>query len=46
MSNRQNLFTFENEKELDIAWCPGCGNFGILNILKKSVGGNRRDHSQ
>ena len=45
MSNRQNLFTFENEKELDIAWCPGCGNFGILNILK-SVGGNRRDHSQ
>ena len=20
---------------LDIAWCPGCGNFGILNTLKK-----------
>lgn len=37
MSDRQNLFTFENEKELDIAWCPGCGNFGILNILKKAL---------
>lgn len=20
---------------IDIAWCPGCGNFGILNILKE-----------
>ncbi len=23
--------------KIDIAWCPGCGNFGILNILKKSL---------
>jgi 2-oxoglutarate/2-oxoacid ferredoxin oxidoreductase subunit beta len=23
---------------IDIAWCPGCGNFGILNILKKALG--------
>ncbi|MEF8849042.1 MAG: thiamine pyrophosphate-dependent enzyme [Candidatus Thermoplasmatota archaeon] len=21
----------------EITWCPGCGNFGILNALKKSV---------
>jgi 2-oxoglutarate ferredoxin oxidoreductase subunit beta len=21
--------------ECDMAWCPGCGNFGILNILKE-----------
>lgn len=21
----------------DIAWCAGCGNFGILNILKKAI---------
>ncbi|MGM0442167.1 MAG: thiamine pyrophosphate-dependent enzyme [Elusimicrobiota bacterium] len=23
----------------DIAWCPGCGNFGILNILKNTLAG-------
>jgi len=23
--------------EIDIAWCPGCGNYGILNILKESL---------
>ncbi len=22
---------------IDIAWCPGCGNFGILNTLKKAL---------
>lgn len=31
----------ENEKvymdDIDIAWCPGCGNFGILNVLKKTL---------
>ncbi len=21
----------------DIAWCPGCGNYGILNVLKKTL---------
>jgi 2-oxoglutarate/2-oxoacid ferredoxin oxidoreductase subunit beta len=21
--------------EIDIAWCPGCGDYGILNVLKK-----------
>ncbi|MFQ6037606.1 MAG: thiamine pyrophosphate-dependent enzyme [Candidatus Aminicenantales bacterium] len=23
--------------EIDIAWCPGCGNFSILSILKKTL---------
>lgn len=23
--------------DIDIAWCPGCGNFGILDILKQSL---------
>ena len=22
-------------KECDVAWCPGCGNFGILNLMKE-----------
>ena len=25
------------KKNLDIAWCPGCGNFGILNSFKKAL---------
>jgi 2-oxoglutarate ferredoxin oxidoreductase subunit beta len=28
----KNIFDFEG---CDIAWCPGCGNFGILNIVKE-----------
>ena len=23
--------------DIDIAWCPGCGNFGILNVLKTAL---------
>ncbi len=23
--------------KIDIAWCPGCGNFGILNTLKEAL---------
>ncbi|MBU0572944.1 MAG: 2-oxoacid ferredoxin oxidoreductase [Candidatus Margulisbacteria bacterium] len=23
--------------KIDIAWCPGCGNFGILNALKQAL---------
>jgi len=23
--------------DIDIAWCPGCGNFGILKVLKKAL---------
>jgi 2-oxoglutarate ferredoxin oxidoreductase subunit beta len=24
--------------DIDIAWCPGCGNFSILKILKQALG--------
>jgi 2-oxoglutarate ferredoxin oxidoreductase subunit beta len=26
-----------NMGQIDIAWCPGCGNFAILNILKEAL---------
>ena len=26
-----------NLEQTDIAWCPGCGNFGILNALKAAL---------
>jgi 2-oxoglutarate ferredoxin oxidoreductase subunit beta len=26
----------KNMDKIDIAWCPGCGNFGILNALKEA----------
>lgn len=29
-----NQFDMDN---IDIAWCPGCGNFGILNLLKDTL---------
>ena len=25
------------ESAVPIAWCPGCGNFGILNAVKKAL---------
>ena len=28
-----NTFDLE-DKNIDIAWCPGCGNFGIIKVLK------------
>jgi 2-oxoglutarate ferredoxin oxidoreductase subunit beta len=31
-----NKETF-NMGEIDIAWCPGCGNFSILKILKQAL---------
>lgn len=24
-------------ENIDIAWCPGCGNFNILNIIKRAI---------
>ena len=24
--------------DIDIAWCPGCGNFGILKVFKNALG--------
>ncbi|MFZ1720290.1 MAG: thiamine pyrophosphate-dependent enzyme [Candidatus Moraniibacteriota bacterium] len=29
--------SFDMPHETDIAWCPGCGNFPILNILKTAL---------
>jgi len=26
-----------NKWNIDVAWCPGCGNFAILDILKKAL---------
>jgi 2-oxoglutarate ferredoxin oxidoreductase subunit beta len=26
-----------NMGDIDIAWCPGCGNFSILKILKLAL---------
>lgn len=31
-----NLFDLE-EKNIDLAWCPGCGNFEILQALKRTL---------
>ena len=31
-----NTEIFKNEIT-DISWCPGCGNYGILNILKQAL---------
>jgi 2-oxoglutarate/2-oxoacid ferredoxin oxidoreductase subunit beta len=28
---------FEFDHPIDIAWCPGCGNFNILNALKNAI---------
>lgn len=28
---------FDMPKNTDIAWCPGCGNFGILRIVKTAL---------
>ena len=32
MTNKK--FDMEN---VDVAWCPGCGDFGILNVLKETL---------
>ncbi|MFX0050734.1 MAG: thiamine pyrophosphate-dependent enzyme [Candidatus Hermodarchaeota archaeon] len=28
---------FDMPEDIDIAWCPGCGNFGILRIVKTAL---------
>lgn len=28
---------YEFDHALDVAWCPGCGNFGILSVLKTAL---------
>ena len=32
----ENLFDLE-DKNIDLAWCPGCGNFGILQAFKRAL---------
>lgn len=29
--------TLFDVKDIDIAWCPGCGDFGILKVLKEAL---------
>jgi 2-oxoglutarate ferredoxin oxidoreductase subunit beta len=29
--------TIFDKKDIDIAWCPGCGNFSILAIIKQAL---------
>ncbi len=31
------ISNFKLENEIDMAWCPGCGNFGIHQILLKTL---------
>jgi 2-oxoglutarate ferredoxin oxidoreductase subunit beta len=31
----ENIFDFESK--IDIAWCPGCGNYPILKVLKQAL---------
>lgn len=31
------MSAFDFDQPTDIAWCPGCGNFGILKSLKKAI---------
>ena len=33
------MIPLEVYKGGDTAWCPGCGNFGILNAIKKALAG-------
>jgi 2-oxoglutarate ferredoxin oxidoreductase subunit beta len=32
-----NTDIFDMPHETDVAWCPGCGNFGILKIVKQAL---------
>lgn len=34
------------DHNFDIAWCPGCGNYGILKALKKALDQSGRSPSQ
>lgn len=34
---RERTVTLEDYGEYETAWCPGCGNFGILKALKQAL---------
>lgn len=31
------MTSIEDYGKYETAWCPGCGNFGILNALKRAL---------
>lgn len=33
----KSMVTFDDYKGQEAAWCPGCGNFAILNTIKKAL---------
>ena len=33
----KNTFTLDDYGAFGTAWCPGCGNFGILKALKQAL---------
>lgn len=35
----ENTLTADDYGTFDTAWCPGCGNFGILKALKEALAG-------
>ena len=37
MNSEQNSNLFDIPAEIDNQWCPGCGNFSILHIIKNSL---------
>jgi 2-oxoglutarate ferredoxin oxidoreductase subunit beta len=39
----KNMKQFELDHKVDVAWCPGCGNFGILAALKMALGELEKD---
>jgi len=34
------------DRQCDIAWCPGCGNFGILSLIKEAMAELELDQQQ
>lgn len=38
MAVERRLDMIDYDSDVEIAWCPGCGNFGILTAVKKALG--------
>jgi 2-oxoglutarate ferredoxin oxidoreductase subunit beta len=37
LAEERHLAKSDYDSDVEIAWCPGCGNFGILNAVKKAL---------
>ncbi len=37
MNTTSSQKTFDMTSDTDVAWCPGCGNFPLLTIVKKAL---------